>query len=178
VAELAPSRSEALVPLEIFIRERLRLSRGDFIRAYPTPMLLVQLGQVPLDEGAFRTMNVGPEGLPKGEGYEMLVAPVRKRTDDAFTAFVWVGRAEQCDICLPFESVSKLQAQFVRKGELFQLLDVGSTNGTFLEGAKLERDRPQPVPDGAELRFGQVRARFCLAERFEAEVELAAKLRR
>ena len=38
------------------------------------------------------------------------------------------------------------------------LADLGSTNGTFVNGTRI--DRPTPLSDGDEVRFGRIRARF------------------
>ena len=38
------------------------------------------------------------------------------------------------------------------------MADLGSTNGTFVNGARV--DRPTPLSDGDEVRFGRIRARF------------------
>jgi hypothetical protein len=167
-----------LQQLEPFVEERVHLGKEQFLTRHADPVLLVRLGQAGLDDDALRTQAVPAAGLPRGPGFEMVVVPVVKRTHDAFRDFIWVGRSSRCDVVLPFESISKLQAQISRGPQGFRILDVGSTNGTEVDGVRLEKNKPVPVPDGATLKFGQVRTRFCSPERFEAEVELIAKLRR
>jgi hypothetical protein len=173
----AQSAAAGPVPLARYVEWRSEQGRAAFLAANPHPVLLVQLGQAELDDGALRTEVITSRQAARGRGWDFVVIPVAKRKDDAFKNFIWVGRAEQCDVPMPFETISKLQAQFVKKGAGYELLDVGSTNGTFVGDHKLERNKPVPVGDGAELRFGQVRARFCLPERFANEVELAMAIR-
>lgn len=167
-----------LPTLQSFAEEWLREGREAFLRAHPDPVLLVQLGQAPLDDGELRTTAMAHGQPSRGPGWEMVVAEIRKRTADPFKAFIWVGRDAGCDVILPFDSISKLQAQFQKREGGYLLLDVGSKNGTAVGGEALQRDRPHPVPDGAELHFGQVRARFCMPARFASEVEFVANLKR
>lgn len=171
------AEGSGLKPLQHYVEQRARLSREAFLKLNPDPVLLVQLGQAQMDEGELRTEIITSKQAARGKEWDVVVVPVLKRKADAFKNFIWVGRAPQCDVSMPFETISKLQAQVVRKPSGYELLDVGSTNGTFVGDQRLERNKPVPLADGAELRFGQVRARFCMPERFATEVELALQLR-
>jgi DNA-binding NtrC family response regulator len=48
-----------------------------------------------------------------------------------------VGRGEGCDIGLDFAAVSRKHAEIYRDGPVFALRDLGSRNGTFLNGTRL-----------------------------------------
>ena len=48
-----------------------------------------------------------------------------------------VGRVDENDITLPHESVSGSHAELVLRGEDVHVRDVGSTNGTFINGNKV-----------------------------------------
>lgn len=50
-----------------------------------------------------------------------------------------VGRDEECDIRLAHKSVSKLQCVIVRTDGLLLLRDLGSTNGTRVNGQRVRR---------------------------------------
>ena len=50
-----------------------------------------------------------------------------------------VGRQEDCDLCLKHKSVSKLHCVIVRTDGLLLLRDLGSTNGTRVNGQRVRR---------------------------------------
>ncbi len=66
------------------------------------------------------------------------------------------GRNEhQCDIALAHQSISRQHAAIVhdRAGNV-QLLDLGSTHGTFAGGRRLEQHVPLILKEGDVLTFG------------------------
>ena len=64
-----------------------------------------------------------------------------------------VGRVDENDITLPHESVSGSHAELVLRGENVHVRDVGSTNGTYINGKKVAESPLQP---GEVLTFGEV----------------------
>jgi pSer/pThr/pTyr-binding forkhead associated (FHA) protein len=50
-----------------------------------------------------------------------------------------VGRKEDCDLRLPHKSVSKMHCVIVRTDGLLLLRDLGSTNGTRVNGQRVRR---------------------------------------
>ena len=70
-----------------------------------------------------------------------------------------IGRARDCDLVLDDARVSRHHAALVvRRGELW-IEDLGSTNGTSVEG---ELVRVRPIAPGEEVRFGGQPVRFWL----------------
>jgi pSer/pThr/pTyr-binding forkhead associated (FHA) protein len=61
---------------------------------------------------------------------------------------VTIGRARYCDVCLPDLSVSTSHAEIKLHNNEFYLMDSGSVNGTFLQGAKLISHRPRKLVTG------------------------------
>lgn len=57
---------------------------------------------------------------------------------------VIVGRNEICDIRLPHKSVSKLHCVLVKTDGLLLLRDLGSTNGTRVNGSRVRRAALMP----------------------------------
>ncbi len=49
-----------------------------------------------------------------------------------------IGRRRNCDLRIPLESVSRRHCQLTREGDQLQLQDLGSRNGTFLNGKQVE----------------------------------------
>ena len=69
-----------------------------------------------------------------------------------------IGRAEYCDIVIPDDSVSSQHAKLTRREGVWILTDLGSTNGTLVDGEKVEGD--VPLAPGAFVRFGDVQLVF------------------
>lgn len=59
--------------------------------------------------------------------------------------------------------VSRRHAIIGAAGEGYTILDLGSANGTFLNGRRLQPEIPMPVRHGDELKFGTLILRFEIA---------------
>jgi hypothetical protein len=68
-----------------------------------------------------------------------------------------VGRSQENDIVVNDPNVSRKHARISRADNGFVVEDLGSTNGTLLDGAPIDRER---IEGGDELTFGQTTARF------------------
>src|SRR5215212_8049031 len=68
-----------------------------------------------------------------------------------------VGRSQENDIVIPDPNVSRQHARLSRSDNGYVVEDLGSTNGTLLGGAPIDRER---IESGDELTFGQSSARF------------------
>ena len=62
-----------------------------------------------------------------------------------------IGREEDCDIVLPSRQVSRNHARIRRSGGRHILEDLGSKNGTFVNGQDLTE--PYPLQDGDEIQI-------------------------
>jgi hypothetical protein len=69
-----------------------------------------------------------------------------------------IGRSEECDIVLPDRQVSRYHAQITWGGERYRVEDLGSKNGTHVNGQEVTD--PTELGDGDEI---QVALRFKLA---------------
>ena len=68
-----------------------------------------------------------------------------------------IGRAaDQCELVLAHATVSRRHARLSLVGETLQVDDLGSTNGTSVDGASLRPGAPAPVQAGTRLRLGDV----------------------
>ena len=70
------------------------------------------------------------------------------------TPVVNIGRADYNDLVLPDESVSTTHAKLQRREGVWILVDLDSTNGTFIDGDQIKGEAPL-VP-GATVRLGDV----------------------
>jgi hypothetical protein len=68
-----------------------------------------------------------------------------------------VGRSQENDIVIPDPNVSRQHARLSRSDYGYVVEDLGSTNGTLLDGVPIDRER---IESGDELTFGQSSARF------------------
>ncbi|CAN94914.1 Sigma-54 dependent transcriptional regulator [Sorangium cellulosum So ce56] len=68
---------------------------------------------------------------------------------------VYVGRAWLAAAGLNDTKVSSNHLRLTRAGGRLQIEDVGSRNGTWLDGHRLPADEPVPIEDGSILRVGE-----------------------
>jgi len=68
-----------------------------------------------------------------------------------------VGRHPNADIFLDDVTVSRRHAQFLRHERAFEVKDLGSLNGTYYDGERIETS---PLSDGAEVQVGKFRLTF------------------
>ena len=68
-----------------------------------------------------------------------------------------VGRHPNADIFLDDVTVSRRHAQFLRHGRTFEVKDLGSLNGTYFDGERIETAM---LSDGAEVQVGKFRLTF------------------
>ena len=74
------------------------------------------------------------------------------------TPVVNIGRADYNDLVIPDESVSTTHAKLQRREGVWVLVDLDSTNGTFIDGDQIKGDAP--LAPGATVRFGDISAVF------------------
>lgn len=66
---------------------------------------------------------------------------------------VLVGRSHSCDVVLGTDAVSRRHARFERSDGEWHVSDLGSMNGTWLEGVRVDR---APVFPGSRVQLGDV----------------------
>ena len=69
-----------------------------------------------------------------------------------------VGRADYNDIVIADESVSTTHAKIQRREGVWVLVDLESTNGTFVDGERVAGETP--LAPGALVRFGDIQSMF------------------
>ncbi len=74
------------------------------------------------------------------------------------TPIVNIGRADYNDIVIPDESVSTSHAKLQRREGVWVLVDLDSTNGTFIDGDQIKGE--SPLTPGATVRFGEISTVF------------------
>src|SRR5262245_57587250 len=105
--------------------------------------------------GPLRTENLGdgetPQGPPTPVVLEVVDGAAKGKRLKVTAGIVYIGLGEECQLVLPDRGTSRQHAAIeLLYGEV-RVTDLGSRNGTFYLGARIEQAR---VPIGATLRFG------------------------
>ncbi len=96
-----------------------------------------------------------------------LVLPLRSPNGGQIT----FGRAPQNLVVLPFAAISKEHGYLVEASGSWHIADIGSKNGTYVDGTRVPKATPTPLRDGASVRFGDVSAKFWLPKSFCIDLE-------
>jgi pSer/pThr/pTyr-binding forkhead associated (FHA) protein len=64
-----------------------------------------------------------------------------------------IGRRQDCDLCIPLSVVSRKHCEFNMDQGRLMIRDLGSRNGTFVNGQKIEEMRLNP---GDQIQIGPV----------------------
>jgi pSer/pThr/pTyr-binding forkhead associated (FHA) protein len=54
------------------------------------------------------------------------------------------------------KGVSRQHAALLKEDDMLKIVDLGSTNGTFLNGTRMSPNQPRILRDGDELRLGRL----------------------
>ena len=135
-----------LVVLYLFLFWMARSALKDLRRGSPEPsyeeatgMHHATAGLSEGSEGSPRLRVANAAGLRAGSAYDL--------SDGAL-----LGRGDSADIRLQDTFASSAHARLVPQGEVIVLEDLGSTNGTYLNGEPLRG--PQPLHVGDSIRIG------------------------
>jgi pSer/pThr/pTyr-binding forkhead associated (FHA) protein len=96
----------------------------------------------------------------------LIVEAPEGRREVALSGRIVAGRAPECEIELDDERCSRQHCEFVQRDDDIVVQDLGSSNGTFVNGTKLSAE--QVLIDGDNVRIGAIKAKF-----FEADADFA-----
>jgi soluble lytic murein transglycosylase-like protein len=95
--------------------------------------------------------------MPADDGIRLRVRLLRgsgPAGEMRFRAAFAVGRLDDCEVTLAEACVSRRHAELRPEGDGWLLVDLGSANGTFLDGTRLAPNAPVALPDACEVAFG------------------------
>ena len=136
------------------------MSEAEFEATYATAALEAQAR---LPELGDSLESVGPEGPQlltisdrslEGLRYHGRVAFLTKRPGNPFPLLISIGRSVSNDLVLAMDSVSKMHGYFTQSEGVWYYADRSSTNGSLLNGERLEAERKQPLAPGDLLQLG------------------------
>lgn len=163
-------------------RERL-LGFEQFSSLYVDPVLVHAEPLAHADEREFRTrVGAAPARFEAAAELALrpalLVTPIRKGPASAFQGQISVGRTRMSDLHFPYARLSKFHAYFTwtdNEPRDYFLTDAGSTNGTFVEGRRLQPKVATPLADRSYVTFGHYHFLFLTtAGLYQALNELAS----
>jgi hypothetical protein len=128
-----------------------------FVASFQNRFLVLDARSSRADDFDFDTAisEVAPDPTaPRAREIEIL--EIVKARNNPYADRISIGRARNCDLVLRDPSVSKLHAHLRDGGGQLQVVDLGSQNGTKVNGAELVAHTPQVVKLGDQLVFGRV----------------------
>jgi hypothetical protein len=118
-----------------------------------------ELPDLPLDQPA-QTMIYRPPTPPAADGdgippappeREVVTLTIAGRKEEITSPRVVLGRSRTCDVHVADVNVSRRHAEIRQEGATYWIVDLGSTNGTLLNGKRVERER---LRDGDTITLG------------------------
>ncbi len=104
------------------------------------------------------TAMIAAPTVPGPPARLVMISPPAPGAEFAFQRMkTRVGRAEDLEVCVNHRSISREHAEFVRDGDRLRLVDLGSANGTRVNGRDVTDLHVSP---GDVIELGQVRFRF------------------
>jgi hypothetical protein len=127
-----------------------------FLERYECPFLLLQEGpdqphdwaNLSTSEASVKVVGSVPRRPPDAR-----VVPLQKSDRNVFDSRITVGRARNNDVIIRSTKISKLHAAFHPRKASFQLEDMGSLNGTVVNGNQLSKKERMPLQDGDLISF-------------------------
>lgn len=114
-----------------------------------------------------RSLHPSVEKAPRGQAYLIVLAGARLRQYLVLgTAEVELGRGAGCAMQLDADSVSRKHARIRWTGDVHELSDLGSTNGTYVNERRVTNAR---LADGDRLQIGHVLIKYIAGSNVEAQ---------
>ena len=147
-----------------------RIGEKSFLQKYPHPFLLevyTPQDDLDFDEDA-QTGEVSVVDFPQEVSKWMVMKAVAVSRSDRIgpEQRILVGRSRSNDIVLRGSKVSKQHAAFYREGEHWHLVDMGSANGTAVNGNRLKKNQKTKIKSRDVISFWQYTFEFHEANSF------------
>lgn len=148
-------------------RELDKIGAKAFRRKYPHPFLVeVYRPQDDFEEDEQAVTGEVPVVDFSQEVSEWMIMKAVAVTGSASSSQVTVGRSGSNDIILRGSRISKLHAGFYRVGEQWHLMDLGSANGTAVNGERLQKNQKAGIASKDVISFWRYAYEFHLVDSF------------
>jgi hypothetical protein len=156
--------------LEWYADQYARMGLVEFRREHGRPVL-IGLGII----GELRDGNRGPTGTLRMQAASGPVAAeslvgriwlVTKGQNGPRGPAITGGRASSNDIVLPEFTISNHHFHLRYEATRYVVIDLGSTNGTYVNGERTDQGKRVPVASGARIVFGRYQFEFMTAPEF------------
>ncbi len=105
-----------------------------------------------------------PSGVTQaGLTLDMVCWPLRRKSLPLGKTALDMGRDTGNELVIPHAGMSKKHARFVLDGDAVTVLDLGSSNGTFVGQATVASAHPHPLKDRDVVRVGDMAFTFLSA---------------
>jgi hypothetical protein len=145
------------VDVAVLQQDAERASESEFVKKYPGAYFVAaeegQLG------AGFTTavMDTSPAERKKSEAEIVDVFAIAKAPGNPYSDRISVGRARNCDVVVRDSSVSKLHAHVRPTADgNFEVIDLGSQNGTAINGRIVAANQSERVFFGDSVPFGSI----------------------
>ena len=156
---LAPADSEQFETFSEVLTRELAESVRDHARTegygFVGPVHVELHVDPSLTQGQFLVAS-GFQEAPGGAAVGSIFLEDGRRVEIGETPLV-VGRMPECDVALSDPNVSRRHAEIRRQGTGFVVVDLGSTNGTRVNGAQVKE---RLLNNGDEITVGATKLRF------------------
>ncbi|MDP1807608.1 MAG: DUF3662 and FHA domain-containing protein [Acidimicrobiales bacterium] len=156
---LAPADSEQFETFSEVLTRELAESVRDHARTegygFVGPVHVELHVDPSLTQGQFLVAS-GFQEAPGGAAVGSIFLEDGRRVEIGETPLV-VGRMPECDVALSDPNVSRRHAEVRRQGTGFVVVDLGSTNGTRVNGAQVKE---RLLNNGDEITVGATKLRF------------------
>ncbi|SFG36775.1 FHA domain-containing protein [Desulfotomaculum arcticum] len=151
--EVSFDQDQAVAPGEMVIKSYFDEEEND-VEEESAPVSEATMQYVPIKGEFAPSARELPEAAAS---LEVLEGPLSGRRYQVEGNLAVIGRKESCDIFLPDESISRRHALISRVGRQFYIKDQASTNGTYINGARVEQEELMP---GDMIKIGRILLRF------------------
>lgn len=154
----------------IYIKDAKDKLQEEFVEKYNHPFIISFVEtlasepqkMVSYSETASKSLNELVKSESQAQNNEVLdIIPIIKTNKSTNTEKIIIGRTNEQDIFIDNLLVSKVHAyiQIIHHNK-FVIIDNNSTNGTLLNGVKLEPNIPSLIKDQDKISFGGVKYTF------------------